>query len=110
MDTNEHSIADKNHKKSKRGSTNNKKRLHVFRDKQAKKGADWGGCTAEKLQTVIVLITELGGAVTFGTSRDQGAHSLTLLLNNERETMWYNGDADLDAELEDVTGELLSMA
>jgi hypothetical protein len=50
----------------------------------------------------VQAITSRGGACTFGLSRDGGAHSLTLMLNQERETLWFNGDADLDVELEQV--------
>jgi hypothetical protein len=57
----------------------------------------------------VVAITGLGGAVTFALSRDQGAYGLTLLLDSERQTLWFNGDADLDAELEGVLAVLESL-
>ncbi len=95
-------------KKSKgsRGTTKNSSRLDAFAGGRANGSADWGGCDSERLQAVVVAITTLGGAVTFGLSRDQGAHSLTLLLDNSRETMWYNGDAVLDEELDEVKAML----
>jgi hypothetical protein len=31
-----------------------------------------------------------------------GAHSLTLLLDGERETLWFNASADLDGELNEI--------
>ncbi len=89
-----------------RGSTNNKDRLAAFAGGRGEGGADWGGCNPDKLQSVVSAITALGGAVTFGLSRDQGAHSLTLMLDNSRKSLWYNGDADLDAELDAVLGTL----
>lgn len=95
--------------KSGRGSVKNSARLEAFADRRGKGSADWGGCDPERLQAVLVGITGLGGAVTFGLSRDQGAHSLTLLLDNSRTTLWFNGDADLDEELAEVLGLLESM-
>lgn len=93
-------------KKKKRGTVKNSGRLAAF-SKAATEGAgDWRKCTPERVQSVIVGITALGGAVTFGLSRDMGAHSLTLMLDNNRETLWFNGDADLDAELEGVVQTL----
>lgn len=93
-------------KSKKRGTTNNTARLDAFAASGPSSGADWGSCSPERLQGVVVAITAMGGAVTFGLSRDMGAHSLTLMLDGERQTMWYNGDADLDDELALVLGKL----
>ena len=90
----------------KRGSTNNKNRLDAFARAKVSAGADWGGCDAATLQACVVAITELGGAITIGLSRDMGAHSLTLLLDGGRETLWFNGSADLDAELNIILATL----
>lgn len=85
-----------------RGSVDNGGRLAAFKGAKASHKADWGGCDARWIQAIVVAITTLGGACTFGTSRDGGAYSLTLMLDNNRETLWFNGDAELDAELEQV--------
>lgn len=92
-----------------RGSVNNKKRLDAFREGAASGSADWGGCDGGWIQAVIVAVSRMGGAVTFGLSRDGGAHFLTLLLDQDKQTLWFNGDADLDAELERVYATLDSM-
>lgn len=89
-----------------RGSTNNAGRLAVFGSNRGSSKADWGGCDPGWLQAVVVGITRLGGAVTFGTSKDGGAYSLTLLLDGDRQTLWFNGNAELDAELENVYARL----
>jgi hypothetical protein len=89
-------------KRGRRGSTNNEGRLDAFKRGVGKGEADWGGCDPKNLQAVVVAITELGGAVTLGLSRDQGAHSLTLMLDRQRETLWFNGGADLDDELDRI--------
>lgn len=87
-------------KSKKRGSVRNADRLAAFAPSTPSSGADWGGCDPRWLQAVIVGVTTLGGAVTFGMSRDQGAHSLTLLLDDKRQTLWFNAAANLDEELQ----------
>ena len=87
---------------STRGSVNNASRLEAFAKSRNKGSADWGDCDANLIQAVITGITSLGGAVTFGLSRDEGAHSVTLLLDKSRETLWFNGTADLNEELQVV--------
>lgn len=99
-----------NKKKGKRGSVNNGSRLAAFAKGSSGGSADWGSCSSERLQDVVVRITSKGGAITFGLSRDQGAHSLTLLLDGEKQTLWFNGGADLDEELEAVSATLEGMA
>lgn len=96
-------------KKGKRGSVNNGARLDAFSRGRTGGDADWGSCNPDRMLQVVVRITALGGAVTFGMSRDQGAYSLTLLLDQERETLWFNGGADLDEELEGVAATLEAM-
>jgi len=93
-----------------RGSTRNTDRLAAFSGREGTGKADWGACNPARIQAVMVGITELGGAVTFGLSRDLGAHSLTLLLDGNRTTLWFNGNADLDEELDGVSAILQVMA
>lgn len=93
-------------KKKTRGKVRNSDRLAAFAGKNGDGSADWGGCDPARIQGVITGITLLGGAVTFGLSRDLGAHSLTLLLDDNRQTLWFNGSADLDAELDSVKATL----
>ena len=96
--------------KGKRGSTNNKRRLDAFASGKSGSDADWGSADPTKLRTVVAMITALGGAVTFGLSRDNGAYSLTLMLDGSRETLWFNGDSDLDVDLEGVASTLETIA
>lgn len=95
--------------KKTRGSTRNPDRLEAFARGGGQGSADWGGCDPSRIQAVMVGITAMGGAVTFGLSRDAGAHSLTLLLDGQRQTLWFNGDADLNEELEGVRATLDAM-
>ncbi len=96
-------------KSKKRGSTKNADRLQAFASGGSSGAADWGGCDATKIQAVVVGITERTGAVIFGLSRDQGAHSITLLLGSKKKTLWFNGGADLDDELDAVIATLDQM-
>lgn len=89
-----------------RGSTRNTDRLAAFSARGGNGGANWGTCDPARLQAVVVGITALGGAITLGLSRDLGAHSLTLLLDGNRTTLWFNGNADLDSELDGVKATL----
>jgi len=95
--------------KGKRGTVRNADRLSAFANGSGSGEASWGDCDAKRIQAVLVAITALGGAATFGLSRDGGAHSLTLLLDGSRKTLWFNGDADLDDELNVVMGTLENM-
>lgn len=92
-----------------RGSVRNEDRLADFGKVNTGNEASWGECSEQKLQAVIVGITALGGAVTFSLSRDLGAHSLTLLLSPSKKTLWFNGDAELDDELDAVFATLDAM-
>lgn len=98
-----------NGRRGARGSVDNAGRLSAFAGRAKQGTADWGDCDSKWLQAVVVRITGMGGAVTFAMSRDQGAHSITLMLDNDRQTLWFNGDADLDNELEQVVAVLDSM-
>lgn len=103
-------IHEKRTTRGKRGSVDNTRRLEAFGNRKPGVGADWGGCDSERMQGVVMRITELGGAIIFGLSRDGGAHSITLMLDGERETLWFNGDADLDVELGEVSAKLDAMS
>ena len=94
----------------KRGSVRNVDRLAAFSSGGDTGGASWATCECSVLQAVVVAISALGGAVTFGLSRDLGAHSLTLMLDGTRKTLWFNGGADLTDELAAVVDTLSSMA
>lgn len=99
----------KKSKPTKRGSVRNDNRLEAIAQRRKGSAADWLSCSPERVQSVVDKITALGGAVTFGTSRDGGAYSVTLLLDGDRETLWFNGDAVLDDELQAVIETLGAM-
>lgn len=82
--------------------------LEAFGEESQTSGADWSACDAELLKEVVVLITDLGGAVIVGMSKDMSSHSLTLMLDKVRKSVWLAGDADLNEGLQDVIGKLSS--
>jgi len=91
--------------KHERGSVNNGRRLASLLERVSAGGvgkADWGNARAEWIQAVICVIGQVGGMASFGYSRDGNAYNLTILLDGERETLWFNGNADLDEELRKV--------
>lgn len=102
-------IASRNGKK-KRGSVKNSSRLAAFAQGDPKGFADWSTCDPAWTLDAIHQITQLGGAIIFGMSRDGGSHSVTLLLDKNRTTLWFNGDADLTTEMEMVCTTLGDIA
>lgn len=87
-----------------RGSVDNAGRLKTLLNKDGKASgkADWSAADPRWVAGVVHVVTRTGGAVSFGYSRDGGAYSLSIMLDGERETLWFNGGADIDAELEGV--------
>lgn len=87
-----------------RGSADNATRLSRLGElsQQASGAADWGEALPENIAAVVMGVTRLGGAASFGLSRDKGAYNLTLFLDGERTTLWFNGDCALDEELTKV--------
>lgn len=95
---------EKKSKGKKRGSVDNEgrlKRLLAGTGQQTGK-ADWSAADPRWIAGVVHAITRVGGAVSFGYSRDGGAYSVSIMLDGDRETLWFNGGADIDAELEAV--------
>lgn len=85
-------------------------RLSVFDEAGPAAGADWGEGDPEWIQSVVVAITSMGGAVTFGMSRDQDAHSVTLLLDKTRKTFWIGPADGLNERLELICATLDTLA
>lgn len=86
-----------------RGSVNNAGRLAGLQPREKQRGtADWGNADPRWLAAVTAAATLRGMIISFKLSRDGGAHGLSLYDNGERVDLWFNGDADLDVELEKV--------
>lgn len=90
-------------KRGKRGSVNNGSRLEGLQSGSKEQGsADWGTADPRWIAAVTVAATLRGMIISFSLSRDGGAHGLAFYDRGERTQLWFNGDADLDAELERV--------
>jgi hypothetical protein len=97
-------------KSKKRGSTDNSGRLAGLRPEATPQGnADWGAADPRWVAAVVAAATLRGCILSFSLSRDGGAHGLSLYTDGERVQLWFNGDADLDVELEKVFEYLESM-
>lgn len=64
--------------------------------------ADWSGAAPQGVLDVVIAMSSLGGAVTFGMSRDGGAYMLTLLLDGDRTTLWCPCTEDVDIWMENT--------
>lgn len=95
---------EKKNANKKRGSVDNAGRLKKLLNGTGQQTgkADWSAADPRWIAGVVHAITRLGGAVSFGYSRDMGAYSLSIMLDGDRETLWFNGGCDIDAELEGV--------
>lgn len=93
--------------KSSRGSVNNASRLAgLAKEKREVTTADWGGANPAWITGLIVLLSRHRGAVRFGVSRDGGAYSVGVYLDDDSVTLWINGDADLDEGLAEIYHDL----
>lgn len=101
-----------NSKKGKsRGGTAAASRLAgLGKQSQATGSADWSAAESGMLARIIVEVTCRGGLVSFGMSRDQGAHMITILMDNDKRTLWISGSDDLDLELEKIVALLEIMS
>lgn len=67
---------------------------------------DWADIDPRYVMWVLAAITALGGAVTYGRSRDGGALMVALLLDGERETKWISPRDAPDAVLTAIAERL----
>lgn len=89
-------------KVSRKVAENKKNLLGGFAKTGEGGAADWGQCNAELMYEVIKQMTDAGGAVIFGLSRDGSVHHLTLMLGKKRVSLWMAADADLNEEMRNV--------
>ena len=96
-----------NRKKGKtRGATNVRARLDAFGARERQAMADWSAWDAFRLADVIHAATRMGGAVSFGLSRDKGAYNVTLFLDGDRRTIWISGSDNVDEKLLEIAETL----
>lgn len=81
---------------------NRKHRRAISSPSTPKEKASWRGAPAENLWEVIVNITEQGGAIRFGLTRDGGAYAVGIYDNGEHETEYLKPGEDLRGYLEEL--------
>lgn len=62
-------------------------------------GFDWGEADPVLIAGVVVSVTRHGGLASFGYTRDGGAGTLTVFLDNERSTEYFKPTEDCDQKL-----------
>lgn len=86
-----------------------KSRLSVMLSSKRGEGtevADWGSVEPKSLIDLVQVVTRLGGAIRLGYTRDSGAYSVGVYLDDDRETFYCRPSDDLEKFLDDLT-ELL---
>jgi hypothetical protein len=105
-----HDQTDDKRRQTKRGKTNVPGRLAgLGQGAQISGSADWGAAHERWVLSIIIEVTKRGGMASFGLSRDSGAFNVTILLDNDRRTVWIPGGDEVDARLEEIVHFLASL-
>jgi hypothetical protein len=62
----------------------------------------WDTASPSGIVAVTVAVSALGGAVTFGGSRDGGALQVAIFLDGEKFVKWIPSGEDIDAVLAEI--------
>lgn len=62
----------------------------------------WSNADPKNIAWLVQVITEKGGAVRFGMSRDEHAYSIGLYYGDERETFYIRPNQNLDDNLRNI--------
>lgn len=85
------------------GEGTTRSRLAGFGSGNNQSGAfDWGEADPVLIAGVVVSVTRHGGLASFGYTRDGGAGTLTVFLDNERSTEYFKPTEDCDQKLAQV--------
>ncbi len=68
--------------------------------------ADWSAADASIIRDLIVSVTEAGGALRFGYTRDRGAYSLGVHLGGEHDTQYVAVNEDINAKLLELQSDV----
>lgn len=71
---------------------------------------DWGEADPVLLAGVVVSVTRHGGLASFGYTRDGGAGTLTVFLDNERSTEYFKPSEDSDRKLGEIVDYFHNLA
>lgn len=73
-------------------------------------GFDWGEADPVLIAGVVVSVTRHGGLASFGYTRDGGAGTLTVFLDNERSTEYFKPSEDTDGKLAGIVDYFANLA
>jgi hypothetical protein len=88
------------------GKKSGKSRLSIIRNvKDSENGnvADWGAVSGKVLVDLVQVVSGAGGAVRFGYTRDGGAYSVGVYLDDDRETFYFKPADDIDDAIAQLT-------
>lgn len=71
--------------------------------------ADWSSVADKSIIRIISALTNAGGAVRFGYSRDGGAYSLGIYLGDDSETLYFKPYEDVGAKLEELAERVTAL-
>lgn len=72
-------------------------------------GFDWSQAEPGILLAVVISTSRQGGLASFGRTRDGGAGTVTIFLDNDKTTVYIKPDQDVYGELEKIVGFLDSL-
>lgn len=88
-------------KPDEQGTT--RSRLAGFGSGNSQSGSfDWGEADPVLVAGVVVSVTRHGGLASFGYTRDGGAGTVTVFLDNERSTEYFKPSEDTDQKLAQI--------
>lgn len=90
---------------SKKSSKSRLSMIRNVKGEDSSNVADWGTITPKILVDLVQVVAAAGGAVRFGYTRDGGAYSVGVYLDDDRETFYFKPADDLD----DAIGQLTEM-
>lgn len=72
----------------------------LFPDRKNSTEVDWGDAMPELVSALVCSVTRAGGLVSFGRARNLGALSVTVMVDNDRKTIWVNPNENIDEVIE----------
>jgi hypothetical protein len=90
--------------KGARSKTGPKSRLaaQFSGDDSSEDTITWSAANPSSVVALTCLVSKLGGAVTFGGSRDGGALQVAIFLDGDKVTRWIGAGAAVDEELAEI--------
>lgn len=64
--------------------------------------ADWTAVNPKICMGLVAVTASMGGAVRFGYTRDGGAYSVGLYLDDDRETFYFRPSDDIDQDIQQL--------